>query len=245
MQGFAALGFPHCVGAMDSCHIYIKTPHNHQAPVNQAPVNHKHQHSVLLQATVDHIGRFTDATIVNVGRKHDAHVLRGSNIFDTMDTGVWVPGNPTLTIEGVQIPPLIVADVPYPIRRWLMIPYTGTLTPEQACFNRVHNKAKSVVERAFGRLKARWRCLLFQLPVTEKNMNSVICSCIILHNVCEDHGHPVEWQEGEQNNVSDKPSAEVDVRQQQEESEEDVRQQEEGIAVRLALTCWLQRQQKQ
>lgn len=230
MQGFAALGFPHCVGAMDGCHIYIRAP----AEDPEVCINRKHRHTVLLQATVDHTGRFTDAAIGNIGRDHDAHFLRSSNIFDAMDAGEWVPGNPTLTIEGVEIPPLIVADAAYPIRRWLMTPYTGTLTPEQACFNRVHNKARSVVERAFSRLKARWRCLFLQLPVMEENINSVICSCVILHNLCEDRGHPVDMQEGERHHapIPDEPPADVDVSQQQE-----------GMAVRLALTRWLQRLQ--
>lgn len=69
-----------------------------------------------------------------------------------------------------------------------MTPYGGNLTPEKARYNRVHSRARCVVEQAFGCLKARWRCLLLQLPVMEENLNSVICSCLILHNFSEERG---------------------------------------------------------
>lgn len=118
--GFGQLGFPHCVGAMDSSHIYIRAPQDDP----EAYINRKQRHSVVLQATVNHLGKFVDVSIGNVGHDHDAHVLRCSNIFDAMDAGVWVPGNPTLTIQGITIPALIVADSAYPLCRWLFVSWT-------------------------------------------------------------------------------------------------------------------------
>lgn len=80
----------------------IKAP----AEYTGAYTKRKHWYSVLLQATVNHTKKFTNVVIGNVGKDHDTHVLRCSYFFDAMDAGAWVPGNPTLTIEGVQIPPL-------------------------------------------------------------------------------------------------------------------------------------------
>lgn len=108
-----------------------------------------------------------------------------SNFYDAMEAGVWVPGNPTIIIGGVTVPPLILADAAYPSQRWLMTPYTSNLNAEQATFNSVHSRARCVVEQAFGYLKARWCCRGAQLPVREKNVNSVISACVILHNICE------------------------------------------------------------
>lgn len=90
-----------------------------QDPV--AYISQKYCHSVLLQGIMDYRGKFVGVSMGNVGCDHNAHVLQCSNIFYTMDTGVWVPGNPTLTIEGVIIPALIAADSAYPLQTWLMM----------------------------------------------------------------------------------------------------------------------------
>lgn len=72
-------------------------------------------------------------------RNHDAHVFQASNLYKVMDGGVFVPGNPVITIEGVAVPPLILGDAEYSMRKWLVIPFTGNLTRDQAAFNRAHS----------------------------------------------------------------------------------------------------------
>ncbi|KAH0624460.1 hypothetical protein JD844_031918 [Phrynosoma platyrhinos] len=64
----------------------------------------------------------------------------------------------------------------------------GVLHPHQAVYNKHHNRVRNVVERAFGLLKACWRCLTALLEMAEKNINSVIAACVILHNVVEIDG---------------------------------------------------------
>lgn len=80
-------------------------------------VNQKNLCSVVLQATINHHGHFTDVSVGNLGRDRDAHVLYCSNIFDAMDARVYMSRNPTVTIKGAQIPLLILADEAYPTRR--------------------------------------------------------------------------------------------------------------------------------
>ena len=55
-----------------------------------------------------------------------------------------------------EIPTLLVGDSAYPIKSWLMKPFTHspTLTQEQKQFNYKLSRARVVVEIAFGRLKA-------------------------------------------------------------------------------------------
>ena len=62
------------------------------------------------------------------------------------------------------------------------------LSQEQNKFNRLLSSAKVAVERAFGILKARWRCLLNCLDHNIENLSDVIISCCVLHNICQMKG---------------------------------------------------------
>lgn len=76
------------------------------------------------------------------------------------------------------------------MRRWLMKPYRDQEDTNRSLFDDRLSKAQSVVEYAFRRLKARWRCLTV-LPVAEENARAVVMACVILHNICEEKGHPI------------------------------------------------------
>jgi hypothetical protein len=52
-------------------------------------------------------------------------------------------------------------------------------------FNRKHAAMQNVIEKAFGRLKTRWRALLKENELHLKNQNFMILACLCLHNICE------------------------------------------------------------
>ncbi|XP_054832325.1 uncharacterized protein LOC129327595 [Eublepharis macularius] len=188
MDGFAALGFPHCVGAIDGTHIRIGQPRGKPDQYG----NRKNYSSILLQGTVDHTGRFVDAEVGWSGKNHDAFVFRNSALCAAMDNGAFVPGNPSLTVNGVSVPPLMISDGAYPMRRWLMKPYGKfAVTPQQKYFDRCLARARNRVECSFGRLKGRWQCLLHRLKAREENVVTIVTACVILHNLCEAKGHAV------------------------------------------------------
>ena len=60
--------FPQCVGAVDGSHIPIVSPQ--ECPVDY--YNRKGFHSIILQGTVDHKGRFIDVSVGWPGRVNDA-----------------------------------------------------------------------------------------------------------------------------------------------------------------------------
>ncbi|XP_015282244.1 PREDICTED: putative nuclease HARBI1 [Gekko japonicus] len=185
MDGFGHLGFPHCIGALGETLIPIR------APLRQAEEYRKQLCSVLLQGITDHTGRFIDVEVGWSSLNHDAHIFRNSSVCAAMDAGAFVPGNPTIAIGGVQVPPLIVTRGCYPMRRWLMKPYRDPDDSRRSLFDDRLGKAHSVVECAFRRLRARWRCMTV-LPVTEENATAVVMACVILHNICEERGHVVQ-----------------------------------------------------
>ncbi|XP_053896290.1 uncharacterized protein LOC128843456 isoform X1 [Malaclemys terrapin pileata] len=72
VDGFTAMGFPNCGGAIDGTHIPILAP-EHQGTQY---INRKGYFSVVLEALVDHKGRFTNINMGWPRRVHDARIFR-------------------------------------------------------------------------------------------------------------------------------------------------------------------------
>lgn len=53
-------------------------------------------------------------------------------------------------------------------------------------YNSVQKRARSTIERTFGILKGRWRCLLSarELHYCPETAGKIIIACCILHNLC-------------------------------------------------------------
>ncbi|CAJ1066037.1 putative nuclease HARBI1 [Xyrichtys novacula] len=67
--------------------------------------------------------------------------------------------------------------------------------PTQERFSARHSWARSVVERAFGVLKTRWRSIFLKaLEVKVDFVSEVIVDCLFLHNLCL--GHRDVWSQG-------------------------------------------------
>uniref|UniRef100_A0A8C3I5I3 DDE Tnp4 domain-containing protein n=1 Tax=Chrysemys picta bellii TaxID=8478 RepID=A0A8C3I5I3_CHRPI len=148
IDGFTAMGFPNCGGAIDGTHIPILAP-DHQA---SQYINRKGYFSMVLQALVDHRGRFININVGWPGKVHDARVFRNSGLFRRLQEGIYFPDH-KITTGDVEMPIVILGDPAYPLMPWLMKPYTGALDSEKELFNYWLSKCRMVVECAFGRLK--------------------------------------------------------------------------------------------
>uniref|UniRef100_A0A8C3F930 Putative nuclease HARBI1 n=1 Tax=Chrysemys picta bellii TaxID=8478 RepID=A0A8C3F930_CHRPI len=183
VDGFAAMGFPNCGGAIDGTHNPILSP-EHQATEY---INRKGYFSMLLEALVDHKGRFTNINVGWPGKVHDARVFRHSGLFQKLEEGTFFLDQ-KITVGDIEMPIVILGDPAYPLMPWLMKPYTGSLDSSQDLFNYRLSKCRTVVECAFGRLKARWRNLLTRIDLSEANTPIVIVACCALHNIYESKG---------------------------------------------------------
>lgn len=86
---------------------------------------------------------------------------------------------------------MIAGDAAYPLMPWLIKPYVGSnLTVAQISFNCYHSSSRIVVENAFGRLKARWRILQKRIACKVLDAPSIVATCCILHNICENEQTP-------------------------------------------------------
>ncbi|CAM4497070.1 unnamed protein product [Lepidochelys kempii] len=183
VDGFAAMGFPNCGGVIDGTHIPTLAP-DHLAKEH---INHKGYLSMLLQAPVDHKGRFTDINMGWSGKVHDVHIFRNSGLFRNMQEETFFPVW-KIIISDVEMPIVILGDPAYPLLLWLMKPYTGSLDSSKEQFNHRLNKCRMVVECAFGHLKGHWSSLLTRLDLHESNISIVVAACCVLHNICESKG---------------------------------------------------------
>ncbi|KAH7958575.1 hypothetical protein HPB49_002904 [Dermacentor silvarum] len=158
------------VGAIDGCHIRIQAP----AGMHQDYFNRKQFYSIQLQAVCDHHGIFIDIFVGFPGSVHDTRVLKNSPIYTR---SLYPP--PGYAILGDSGYPNIAAPIV------ITTPYKDATRPTELRFNAAHARARSVVERAFGLMKGRWRSVFTKaLEVSVYKAPDVVAACAAMHNVC-------------------------------------------------------------
>ena len=124
---------------------------------------------------------FLDVATEFPGSMHDSRVLRTISLFRQAENNEILKA-PIKRLNNINIRPLILGDGGYPTRNWLLRPYSFTpiLSREEKKFNYELSSARVTVERAFGILKARWRCLLTSLNSDFEDISDVIITCFVL-----------------------------------------------------------------
>ncbi len=147
-QGFCRLAHTDCinmaVGSIDGTHIKIMPPNTRREDY----INHKLFYSINMQAVCDHRGVFLDIFAGYPGSVHDARVLKCSPLYRQRD---YPP-------EGYYI----VGDTAYPCQSRplaILTPYKAPVSPIQGRYNYHLSRARTIIERAFGQMKTRWRSI--------------------------------------------------------------------------------------
>ena len=87
-------------------------------------------------------------------------------------------------VENVEIPPLILGDVAFPLRTWIMKPHGDAILPDDKRYlNYRHSRARLVTEGAFGRLKSRFRVLFRKCESHKEIVKMYGLACFVLHNL--------------------------------------------------------------
>ncbi|KAJ1192329.1 hypothetical protein NDU88_001640 [Pleurodeles waltl] len=163
-------GFPHILGAIDCTHVRLVPP----AATEHLYRNRKHTHSINVQAMVDHQGLITNIVAKYPGSVHDSYIFRHCTINEHFQDGQYGNG-------------LLVADQGFGIQPWIMTPFGNPSTAAERAYNDAHGRTRSIVERTFGILKSRFRCLDItggSLLYSPEMVDRIILTCAILHNIC-------------------------------------------------------------
>ncbi|CAK1578757.1 unnamed protein product [Parnassius mnemosyne] len=163
-------GLPAVVGCIDCSHVAIVRPSEHE----ERYFNRKHFHSINTQVICD-----SDLLITNVdasygGATHDAYIWRECEIRNHL--------------EGLQDETVyLLGDSGYALREHMMTPVDNAVenSPEGR-YNYLQKRLRCTIERTFGVLKGRWRCLLAarELHYCPETAGKIILACCVLHNMC-------------------------------------------------------------
>ena len=220
MQKFESkYGLPQVAGVIDGSHIKIKAPKED----HEAYFNRKQCYSIVLQGVTDSECKFLDVSTGYPGSVHDARIFRRSALYRNIIAGDIMTR--ARVIANVNVRPYLIGDTAYPLSPYLMTAYhSGRLTPAQQRFNKVLTKLRVVVERAYGKLKTRWRCILKELEDDTQRVADIALVCCILHNFCIIMGDEFDDSDDDSSDDDDEDGREDD---------------EEGQEIRRALTEYL------
>ncbi|XP_037033022.1 putative nuclease HARBI1 [Bradysia coprophila] len=156
--------------------------------IEQVHVCRKSFHAINTQFVCDVSMRFLSANARYPGSCHDALIWRASLVNSTLRR--------ICNEMGEDWCYYLLADNGYPLQKWLLKPYDSPNTTQQQLYNKKHGKLRSLVERAIGLLKARFRCLLLERKLRyDPVMSGYIIyanACTVLHNYLIGNNFPVD-----------------------------------------------------
>lgn len=160
--------YPSAIGAIDCTHIRIEKP---SGAIGNEYVNRKGYASINVQATCDEKHRFTSVDASWPGSVHDNRIFKNSEIHVDLSNR-----------QGV----VLLGDEGYGIAPFVMKPFANPNSPQEVHFNRIHSKARVVIENAFGQLKRRFPILKYMIRVKLERVPTYIIACCVLHNVAKE-----------------------------------------------------------
>ncbi len=195
--------FHHACGAIDGKHVAIKKPYLSGSEF----FNYKGFCSIVLLGVVDAEYKFLWTSVGSNGSASDAGIFIESSLRPTLESNtIGLPLAEPLPQDDRNIPFFILGDDAFPLRTWLMKPYSMRgMTQEQRVFNYRQSRARRVVENAFGILAHRWRCLLTTMQVSVASAIRIVLGAVTLHNWMRTRAPALQLpevdQEDEQGNV--------------------------------------------
>ncbi|XP_018115317.1 putative nuclease HARBI1 [Xenopus laevis] len=141
--GFYQLGgMPNVLGAIDCTHVMIVPPRANEEQFR----NRKNTHSISVQVVCDYKMQILSVCSGFPGSCHDSFILQQSALREKFVSGNMPDG-------------WLVGDAGYGCQPWMLTPLLNPENQPEMQYNLAHRKTRGVIERTFGVLKSRFRCL--------------------------------------------------------------------------------------
>ena len=166
-------GFPGVIGSLDGTKIAIKRPRRYD---NDYYNGRDKQHTISLQAVALPNLTFSWFDVGCPGRIHDARAFRLSDLDYRAGDDI----SARFSSKDYHL----LADAAYPGRSYLLMPFVnlGNLTPRQKNYNKKQAGIRVDVERAFGRLKGRFKRLQYVDTKEPSTAKWIVCAALAMHN---------------------------------------------------------------
>ncbi|XP_039279735.1 putative nuclease HARBI1 [Nilaparvata lugens] len=157
---FVKYGFPNVLSCVDGTLIPIVCP---TTADKEEYRSRKGRFSINVLAAAGADMEFTNIVARWKGSTHDSRVLKNSSLYSTF--------------EERDMGGILIGDSGYACNRFLMTPLLRPQTPAEQQYQRALIRTRSTVERMFGLLKNRFRCL----NLTVQSPSLLYCHCCLRH----------------------------------------------------------------
>ncbi|XP_049314076.1 putative nuclease HARBI1 [Bactrocera dorsalis] len=172
-------GIKGVIGAIDCTHVAIIGPSSSSNVIPHEYMNRKGYYSINVEAICDDKLIFRHLNARFPGSCHDSGIWRTS------------PARIKLLRQHVSGSfKWLLDDSGYRLEPGLLTPTSNPSAPNEFLYNRIHIKARNIIERTFGVLNSRFRCLSKErvLRYTPSNAAFLVYTCSIFHNILQKHG---------------------------------------------------------
>ncbi|XP_030045768.1 putative nuclease HARBI1 [Microcaecilia unicolor] len=166
-------GMPNVLGAIDCTHVALVPPVEQEMQYR----NCKMGHSLNVQAVCDANLKILDVVTRFPGSCHDSYILSHSALGKQFAEGRIRKG-------------WLLGDAGYGSKTWLLTPFAVPHSDAEKCYNQAHISTRCTIERTFGVLKSRFRCLHISggsLLYSPEKVADIVLVCCMLHNIALKH----------------------------------------------------------
>ncbi|XP_030071493.1 putative nuclease HARBI1 [Microcaecilia unicolor] len=175
---FKIAGMPNVLGAIDCTHVAFTPPSDQEMQYR----NRKMGYSLNVQAVCDANLKILDVVTRYPGSCHDSYILSNSALGRKFAEGRIAQG-------------WLLGDAGYGSKTWLLTPITIPRSDAEKRYNESHISTRCTIERTFGVLKSRFRCLHISggsLQYSPEKVADIVLVCCMLHNIALRHNLDID-----------------------------------------------------
>ena len=140
---------------------------------------------MVLLAICDSRYCFSFVDVGEYGSNNDSGVLKNSRMGKMSEREEMnLPEFETIEGDKLQMPYFLVEDEIFPLKNWLMRPYSGKslVNEKRKIFNYRLSRTRRIIENTFGIIVARWRIFQTTINTEPERVEKIVFACVALHN---------------------------------------------------------------